>query len=156
MANVILKLVPNKWDNKYLFSFIKKNKNCPKDQHFLAHNSFKCEIKPGEFWECFIWHKREIKDRILYKVVPYKKIHEKHLKKEEDRVGRFNRELAFLERFIGKDFEKIVFRTNNIPFLLAKSRNEKELSRKYPDYAFLKDKEGILARPCSKERYMRH
>ena len=151
MANIILKLIPNKWDPKHFFSFIKKNDKTPKDQHFLAHNNFKKEIKPGEFWECFIWVKRELEDKILYKVVPFLKIDERNLKGERRRVEDFNRELSSLEKFVGPDFEKIVFKANNIPFLLSKKSKE-ELSAKYHGFSFLIENDTLLARPPIKQQ----
>lgn len=147
MANIILKLIPNKWDEKHFFSFIKKGLRCPKDQHFLAHNNFKKEIVAGEHWECFIWSKRELEDKILFKVVPYQKIDSAKLKEERQRVFRFNRELSHVEKFISDDFEKIVFKTNNMPFLKSKGKTKEELAQKYPDFTFLDDPEGVLARP---------
>ena len=146
MANIILKLIPNKWDAKHFFSFIKKGERCPKDQHFLAHNNLKKEIIAGEFWECFIWAKRELEDKILYKVVPSAKIDPKKLKTERRRVEDFNRELAAMEKLVGPDFEKVVFRANNTPFLLSKKTKE-ELAQKYKDFSYLVDGEGVLARP---------
>jgi hypothetical protein len=148
MANIIIKLIPNKWDKKYFFSFIKKGKKRPKDQHFLAFNSFKHAINAGEYWECFIWQKQERKDKVLLKVVPYRKIEEKNLAEERKRIGRFNRELSVIEKYVGGDFEKVVFRRNNMPFLLAsKSVPERVLSQKYPNFAFLRDGGDFLARP---------
>jgi hypothetical protein len=146
MANIILKLIPNKWDARHFFSFLKKGERCPKDQHFLAHNNYKKEIKPGEFWECFIWTRRELEDKILFKVVPFCRVDVKKLKSERRRVEEFNRELAALEKLVGPDFEKVVFKANNIPFLLSKKTKE-ELSSKYRDFSFLVDPEGVLARP---------
>jgi hypothetical protein len=149
MANIILKLIPNKWDAKHFFSFIRKSEYCPKDQHFLAHNNYKKEIKAGEYWECFIWVKREMEDKILFKVVPFLRIDEKKLKSERRRVEEFNQELGGLEKLVGEDFEKIIFRANNIPFLLSKKSKE-ELGAKYRDLSFLVEEEGVLARPVSK------
>lgn len=146
MANIILKLIPNKWDAKHFFSFIKKNDRCPKDQHFLAHNNFNKEIKAGEFWECFIWAKREMEDKILHKVVPFAKIDEHKLKSERMRVREFNFELAQMEKLIGEDFQKVVFKANNIPFLVS-NKSKEELSKKFPDFSFLVDAEGVLGRP---------
>src|SRR3989339_1566513 len=146
MANIILKLTPNKGDPRHYFSFIKANKFCPKDQHFLAHNNYKKDIKPGEFWECFVWSRREIKDKILFKVIPYAKIDEKLLKNEKRRVERFNKELAFCERFIGKGFDKIVFRAGNTPFLQSRLKKD-ELVKLYPNFSFLEEPDGVLARP---------
>jgi hypothetical protein len=152
MANIIIKLVPNKWDSKYFFSFIKKSDKCPKDQHFLAFNSLNREIQAGDYWECFIWDKRETKNRILFKVVPYKQIDKERIKEEKQRVHRFNKMMTVLERFVGEDFKKIVFRSKNEPFLLANTKDEQDLARKYPKFAFLKDKEGILARPVFRDK----
>jgi hypothetical protein len=147
MANIILKLIPNKWDEKHFFSFIKKSERCPKDQHFLAHNNKKLEIGAGEFWECFIWSKRELEDKFLYKVIPYNKIDPERIKEERKRINDFNRMLSHMERFIGPDFEKIVFLPENRPFLLAKEKNKVLLSGKFPDFYFLEENERLLARP---------
>jgi len=147
MANIILKLIPNKWDEKHFFSFIKKSDRCPKDQHFLAHNNRKLEIAAGEFWECFIWSKRELEDKFLYKVIPYNKIDPERIREERKRVNDFNRMLSHMERFIGPDFEKVVFLPENRPFLLAKEKNKVLFSGKYPDFSFLEETERLLARP---------
>ncbi|MFH0921645.1 MAG: hypothetical protein V1913_14940 [Fibrobacterota bacterium] len=152
MANIILKLIPNKWDTRHYFSFIKVNKFCPKDQHFLAHNNYNKDIKPGEFWECFIWSRREIKDKILFKVIPFTKVDEKYLKNEKRRVEHFNKELAFLEKFIGKGFEKVVFRQGNVPYLLANKPKE-ELVKLYPAFSFLQEPEALLAKPPDPPRF---
>ena len=150
MANIILKLIPNKWDSKHFFSFIKKGERCPKDQHFLAHNNLKKDIKAGEFWECFIWAKREMDDKILYKVVPSAKIDAKKLRNERRRVEDFNYELNTLEKMVGPDFEKVIFRANNMPFLLSK-RTKDELAAKYPGCSVLVEPEGVLCRPPMKQ-----
>lgn len=147
MANIILKLIPNKWDEKHFFSFIKKGQRCPKDQHFLAHNNLKKEIVAGEHWECFIWSKRELEDKILFKVVPYQKVDSTKLREERQRVFRFNRELYHVEKFKNEDFDKIVFKTNNLPFLKSAGKTRDELALKYPDFTFMDDPEGVLARP---------
>jgi hypothetical protein len=147
MANIILKLIPNKWDEKHFFSFIKKSDKIPKDQHFLAHNNRKKEIQAGDFWECFIWSKRELEDKILYKVIPYAKVSVENLKEERKRVSDFNRVLANMEKFIGEDFEKVIYLPDNKPFLQAKIRDKSALSLKYPDFLFLEEGNLLLASP---------
>ncbi|MBL8025876.1 MAG: hypothetical protein JNL74_05675 [Fibrobacteres bacterium] len=147
MANIILKLIPNKWDEKHFFSFIKKSDRCPKDQHFLAHNNKKLEIAAGDFWECFIWSKRELEDKFLYKVIPYTKINPEKLREERKRVNDFNRMLSHIEKFVGEDFEKVVFLPENRPFLQAKVKDKSALAAKYPDFYFLEEPERLLARP---------
>lgn len=150
MANIILKLVPNKWDPKYFFAFIKASEKNPKNRHFLAYNSFKHPVLAGEFWECFIVSKRELKERVLVKVVPFKRIDLQKLAEEKRRVGRFNKELEFMEKLVGADFDKIIYKRDNIPFLQAKRDAQDELARKYPSLVFTRDLEGLLARPSEK------
>jgi len=146
MANIILKLIPNKWDTKYFFSFIKKNDRNPKDRHFLAYNTFKYDVKAGEFWECFMCSQRELKEHLLVKVVPFKRIDERKLMYERKRVSQFNRELSVMERLVGTDFEKIIYKKDNRPFLLCRQDNREELARKYPNLIFMQEAEGLLAR----------
>ncbi len=147
MANIILKLIPNKWDEKHFFSFIKKSDRCPKDQHFLAHNNAKREIVAGDFWECFIWSRRELNDKILYKVVPHRKVDPEKMREERARVAEFNAILSAMEKFVGDDFEKIVYLPDNRPFLLAKTKNRTALAAKYPSFIFMEEPDRLLAQP---------
>ncbi len=152
MANIILKLFPNKWDEKNFFSLIPGIKGS-KDQHFLAHNNNKKEIQAQEHWECFIWDKKEKSDKILYKVIPFRKVDESKLKEEQDKVRAFNRELEYLESIRGKDFPEIKFTNGNTPFLIA-SITEEEITLRYPGFMIMREDEKILARP-SKEMFKR-
>ena len=150
MANIILKLIPNKWDAKYHFSFIKANAKNPKDRHYLAYNTFKHDIRAGDFWECFIHGRRETAKRVLFKVVPFRKIDPTRVKEEIRRVLRFNKELDVMEKLVGVDFEKIIFKRDNLPFLQARRDAREELARKYPQLVFVRENEGLLARPSER------
>lgn len=144
MVNLLLKFVENKKNPSEAPIAFNNKKAC------LVHKQADVKPQKGEYWECFLWADY---DKFCL-VKPFKKIEEKDVDATRKKVEQFNDDLIALEKYKKANseiFTKIVFDTENKPYLLS-SMPSKKLKEKFPDYIVRKVEDKILARPIlSKE-----
>lgn len=137
MVNIILKFGENPKKKGQLISFFKKR------VYFLVDSS-KNDVKPDEYWECFVWVEKE-----KYTLVkPFKKIDESLVKEEIERVTEFNDSVRKLDSYIksNEDFEKMVFDEKNVPYIKTSLRL-KQAYEKYENYIVKKIDDVVVVRP---------
>lgn len=137
MVNIILKFIDNPKKQGQLVAFHKK-------RIFFIVGGLKTDVKPEEWWECFIWAK---KDKFTL-VKPFQKVEEDKVNDEIERVTKFNSELTSLEPFVEKDsrFGKIMFDEDNKPYVKVNLRL-KEAVEEFDSYIVKKINDDVVVRP---------
>jgi hypothetical protein len=137
MANIILKFVQNPKKKDQVMAFFKK-------RVFFVINNSGVDVKPNEYWECFIWAEKPK----FTLVKPYKKIETENVDEDIKRVVSFNDSLRKIEGYMknNPDFEKIIYDEKNKPYIKTKLKL-KEAKEKYESYIVKKIKDAVVVRP---------
>lgn len=141
MANIILKFVENPKKNGQVVAFYKKR------VFFIVNNS-DFQIKPDEYWECFIWAEKPK----FTLVKPYKKIETGSVDENIKRVVSFNESLRKLESYMknNPEFEKVIFDDNNRAYIKT-TLKLREAQQKYESFIVKKIKDSVVVRPILEE-----